>query len=49
MMKIDYYFPNVGGGVNPQDSPLFGKSVLCFYSRCLRAEKFDTGILIEYE
>ena len=39
----------VGGGVNPQDSPLFGKSVLWNYSRCLRAEKFDTGILIEYE
>lgn len=48
MMKLDYYFPNVGG-VNPQDSPLFGKSVLWNYSRYLRAEKFDTGILIEYE
>nr|DAE98038.1 MAG TPA: hypothetical protein [Caudoviricetes sp.] len=34
MMKIDYHFPNVGG-VNPQDSVLFGKSVLWNYSRCL--------------
>ena len=47
-VKIDYHIPNTGG-VFAQVAQEFNHGALWDVSRCLKANKIDAGVMIEYD